>query len=456
MTRLLLVCALALSLSPAAAQPAPKKPAAKAAAIQLPAIETFTLGNGLQVAVLPVEAAPIVSVQLWYHAGSKDEPANRRGMAKMFERLMFEGSKRVRPDHHAQLIAKLGGYTSSQADEDSTHFSDVLPSAYVDFALELEAERMRNLVFSADAIDAQRTGIKDNVRANLASPINRGFLEFLEAAYTVHPYAWTTDGTIADLDKITAEDLQRFYDTYYQPNNALLVVVGRTTAADVKAAAEKHFGGIDKGPAPPRPADAATEPEQKEKRRKVTDPSPAPAGLVFTGFTIPAAKDPDTYALQVAAIILGSGESSRLKTNVRKTIDKATKLPVGADAGLEIRLGEHPGFLVTLGVYRDSAPEKVEQFLFDEITKLGAKGPTADELRKAKNQIQAFFVSSLEDANGLATQIGRSWVLTGDGTQWVRDLAEFEKVTGADVQRVLKKYMTTERATVVVIPPKGK
>jgi zinc protease len=454
MTKVLLVCALALSLSPAAAQPAPKKPPKPT--IQLPAIETFTLPNGLTVAVLPVDATPIVSVQLWYHAGSKDEPANRRGMAQMFERLMFTGSKRVRPDDHAAFIAKLGGYTGSQTDEDATHFTNVLPSAYVDFALELEAERMRNLVFSADAIDTQRTGIKDNVRANQASPINRGFLEFLETAYTKHPYSWTADGTIADLDKVTAEDLQKYYDTYYQPNNALLVVVGRTTAADVKAAAEKYFGGIDKAPAPARPADAAPEPEQTETRRKTSEPSPAQGGLVFAGFKIPAAKDPDTYALQISSIILGSGESSRLKTKIKTTIDKTTKVPVGADAGLEIRLGEHPGFLVTLGVYRDSAPEKVEAFLFDEIKKLGAKGPTADELRKAKNQIQAFFVSSLEDANGLASQIGRSWVLTGDPGQWVRDLAEFEKVSSADVQRVVKKYMTAERATVVVIPPKGK
>jgi len=456
MTKFLLVCALALTLSPAnspaIAQPTkPAKPAAQS--IQLPNVETFTLDNGLQVAVLRVDTAPIVAVQLWYHAGSKDEPADRRGSAHMFEHIMFKGTKNVPPEQHAELLNRLGGYVNAETEEDATHYINVLPSAYLDFAVELEAERMRNLLFRSDMIDTEREVVKEEIRNNEQSPIYRGLLRFLQIMYTKHPYAWTSGGTVADLDKTTPDDLRKFYDTYYQPNNALLVVVGRTTVDDVKKSAEKWFGAIEKAPAPPRPADALTEPDQTEKRRETVEASQI--GLVFAGFKIPAAKDPDTYALQVASIILGSGESSRLKTRF-KTVDKKTKTTVGVDAGLEIRMNEHPGFLVTLGVFRDAAQATaVEAALFDEIAKLGSKGPTTDELRKAKNQIQAFFVTSLEDVDGLATQIGKSWILTGDSGQWVKDIAEFEKVTAADVERVVKKYMAPERATVVVIPPKG-
>jgi predicted Zn-dependent peptidase len=454
--RLLFVSAVALLVSPAAAQPAAPKPAKSPArpALQLPEVETFTLANGLSVAVLPLTAAPVVAVQVWYHAGAKDEPANRRGSAHMFEHMMFKGTQHVPPEEHATLLNRLGGYVNAATDEDATHYINVLPAAYVDFGIELEAERMRNLVFRPAMIDTEREVVKEEIRGQENSPIVMGFRRFLEIAFTVHPYSATAGGTIADLDKTTPEDLQKFYDTYYQPGNALLVVVGDTTVAAVKASAEKHFGGIPKAPAPPRPADAAPEPPQTEARREVLEPSQI--GLVFAGFKIPAAKDRDTYALQVASIILGSGESSRLKQRIKRA-DPKTKQPIGVEAALEIRVLEHPGILVAVGVYLDpNAAGAVEAALFDEIGKLGAKGPTADELRKAKNQVQAFFVTSLVDASGLANQIGRSWTLTGDATQWLRDLPEFEAVSAADVKRVVKQHLDAKRATVVVIPPKGR
>jgi zinc protease len=472
MNRFAFVGALALLVSAATAQPAPQPasksaPAPKAAAgktakpaapsklgIQLPEIKTFALDNGLQVAVLDIETSPVVAVQLWYHAGSKDEAPGRRGSAHMFEHMMFKGSKHVPPEEHATLLNRLGGGVNAETDEDATHYINELPSAYLDFAIELEAERMRNLMFRADMIDTEREVVKEEIRQRENSPVTKGFLRFLEIAFSKHPYAWTAGGTIGDLDKTTADDLQKFYDAYYQPNNALLVVVGNASVDEVKASAEKHFAAIPKAPAPPRPADSATEPEQTDVRRETVEASQL--GLVFEGFKIPAAKDPDTYALQVAAIVLGSGESSRLKQRI-KVPDPKTKKAVGLEAGLEIRILEHPGIIVAVGVFLDPADaDKVEAALTDEITKLGAKGPGTDELRKAKNQVQASFVGSLEDAGGLATQIGRSWILTGDGTQWTRDLAEFEKVTAADVSRVVKKYMDPKHATIVVIPPKGR
>jgi zinc protease len=441
---------------PTFAQPArpAAKPIAPKPALKLPAIETFELANGLSVAVLPVDAAPVVAVQVWYHAGSKDETTGRRGSAHMFEHMMFKGTKRVRPEEHATHLSRVGGYSNAATDEDSTHYINVLPSAYLDFAIELEAERMRNLLFRDDMIAIERDVVKEEIRQQENAPIAKGFLRFLQVAYKEHPYAWTAAGTIADLEKTGADDLKKFYDTYYQPGNALLVVVGKTTAADVKASAEKHFGAIAKGAAPPRPADAKPEPEQTALRKETVDASQL--GLVFAGFKVPAAKDKDTYALQVAAIILGSGESSRLKQRIKK-VDPATKRALGVEAALEIRILEHPGIMVLVGVFLDpKGAEPVEAALFDEVGKLGLKGPLPDELRKAKNQVQAFFVTSLEDASGLANQIGRSWILTGDPTQWTRDLAEFEKVTAADVQRVVKKHLAKDRATVVVIPAKGR
>ena len=426
---------------------APDKPAI----VHLPTVETFTLANGLQVAVLELDTAPVVAVQVWYHAGSKDEPRDRRGSAHMFEHMMFKGTAHVRPEAHAQMLNGVGGYVNAQTDEDATHFINTVPAAYLDFAIQLEAERMRNLMFRPDMIATEKEVVKEEIRQRENSPVAKGFLKFLDIAYTKHPYAWTAGGTIKDLDATTPEDLKKFYDAYYEPNNAMLVVVGKTNAAAVKKSAEKWFGVVAKGAEPPRPAKSAQEPPQTEKRRQVVEPGQV--GITIVGWHVPAAKDKDVYAIQVASIILGAGDSSRLKIRL-KSNDPKLKRPLALDGGMEALIHEDPGMVIGLGAYL--APDQaapVEAALFDEVEKLGARGPTADELRKAKNQVQSAFVFSLEHAQGLAEAIGRSWINTGDPSSFLRDVDNIEKVSAADVQRVVKQYMPQDHATVVVIPP---
>jgi zinc protease len=427
---------------------------AQSAVSKLPQVETFTLGNGLQVAVLHTDAAPVVAVQVWYHVGSKDEPRDRRGSAHMFEHMMFKGTAHLRGEEHAQFLNGIGGTVNAQTDEDATHYINTLPSNYLDFAVQLEAERMRNLLFRKDMIDGEREVVKEEVRQQENSPIAKGFLRFLAVAFTKHPYAWTAGGTIKDLDNTSPADLQKFYNAYYQPGNAMLVVVGKVAAADVKAAAEKWFGPIAKAPEPPRPAASAQEPAQTQKRKETVEAGQV--GLTLVGFHVPPAKDKDVFALQVASIILGSGESARLKIRL-KTIDPKTKRPLALDGGMEAIIREDPGMAIAVGVFLDpAAADPVEAAITDEIGKLAAKGPTGDELRKAKNQVQSGFVFSLENAQGLAEAMGRSWILTGNPSSFIKDVDSIEKVTAADVQRVVKQYMAPDRATIVVIPPKGR
>jgi zinc protease len=464
MPRLSIVSALAvLAVAPlAVSQPAPKAPAPaptpapppKPKTIsKLPTIDTFALANGLKVAVLATDTAPVISVQLWYRAGSKDEPRDRRGAAHMFEHMMFKGTKNMRAESHAQFINSIGGFVSAQTDEDATHFINTLPADHLDFAIQLEADRMRNLMFRPEMVKAEREVVKDEIRNTENAPVAKGFLKFLGIAFTKHPYAWTAGGNAKDLDATTPDDLKKFYDTYYQPNNALLVVVGKTTPAAVKAAAEKFFGPIAKGAEPPRPSASAAEPVQTKQRREAVEPGQI--GLTMIGWHIPAAKEKDIYALQVASILLGAGESSRLKQRL-KAIDPKTKRPFALDGGMEAVIREEPGMAIALGAFLDPAQAAgVEAAILEEIGKLAARGPTNDELRKAKNQVQSGFTFSLENVQGLGQAIGRSWILVGDAVAFMRDIDEIEKVSAADIQRVLKKYMTPELATIVVVPPKG-
>jgi zinc protease len=451
------IVAIVASAMPAAAAPDVPKAAptvVSKAVSKLPALEAFALTNGLQVAVLRNDAAPVVSVQLWYRAGSKDEPKGHRGTAHMFEHIMFKGSARVRSDAHAQSINGLGGYVAAIADEDSTHYANTLPADYLDYAVELEAERMRALQFRTPMIDSERANVKDEIRQQEASPFARGLLRCLAISYLKHPYAWTATGNARELDQTTADDLKKFYDAYYQPNNALLVVVGKASAADVKASAEKWFGAIPRAADPPRPAQAAVEPAQTSRRREIVEPGQV--GLTLVGWHVPASRDKDSRALQVATLVLGGGDWSRLKTRL-KTPDARTKKPLALEAGMDALLREEPGMAIALGAYLDPAQaDPVEAAIFDEVARLGARGPTADELRKAKNHIQSGFVFSLENAQGLGQAIGRSWILFGDPGAFLREVDEVERLSVADIQRVVKQYLSPDYATVVVIPPKAR
>jgi zinc protease len=437
---------------PAPAPPGPVAPPAKGV-LKLPTLEQWTLDNGLRVAFLRQDAAPVVAVEVWYHVGSKDEARDRRGSAHMFEHIMFKGTERVRPEAHAAFISKVGGDANAHTTEDATAYLQVVPADQLDFVLSLEAERMRHLLFRDDMIATEREVVKEEIRQQENDPIASGLLRFLQVAYTKHPYAWTAGGTIADLDRTTPADLKAFYDTYYQPSNALVVVVGAVTTAEVKTAVETRFGSIPGAPPPPRPADASPEPEQTARRHDVVEPGQI--GIVFAGWKIPAAKHPDIYALQILSLVLGAGDSARLRQRIRNP-DPKTKKELGVEAATPILVREHPGLFLALGVFRDAAATAgVEAAIQDELDKVAAKPITADELRKAKNQVLSSFVFGLDSPLGLAEQIGQSWILTGDPGQFLTDVDAIERVTAADVSRVARTYLTAARATVVVVPPRS-
>jgi zinc protease len=372
----------------------------------------------------------------------------------MFEHMMFKGTARVRPDGQTMALNALGGYGNAATDEDATHYSDTVPVAYLDYAVQLEAERMRNLLFRKPMIDVEREVVKDEIRQQEQSPLAQGLLRCLAVEFLRHPYAWTAAGTVKDLDQTTPEDLKKFYDTYYQPNNAMVVVVGKVATADVKASVEKWFGQIPKAGDPPRPAAAVQEPEQTARRRSVVEPGVF--GLTMIGWHLPPGKSKDLYALQIASLVLGGGDASRLKVRL-KSSDARTGQPLAVDAGTEMVIHEDPGVAIALGAYIDpSQGDAIEAAIFDEVGKLAAKGPSPDELRRARTQLQTGYTFSLESSQGLAEAIGRAWILTGDPAGFARDVDALENVSVADVQRVARQYLTTDHATIVVIPPKAR
>ncbi len=419
---------------------------ATTSALELPAVKTWELDNGMKVAFLPLEEAPLAAVEVWYHVGSKDEPRERQGLAHMFEHMMFEGSARVRAGDHARFINSLGGYVNAVTTEDATRFVNVLPPVWLDFAIQLEAERMRSLLFRDSMIRAQRERIKRELRDHEGNFMVQGMRSLLKAVYRTHPYGWDASGDRDDLDKITPAELKAFYDSYYVPNNAMLVVVGAFDEAAVRAAADKWFAAIERAPAPPRPADDAKEPAPTDRH---TQTRPAgPLGVSSLAYHIPAATHPDIAALEVTSIILGAGNASRLS----KRLVQPDSLAVEVSAPLLVR--EHPGVFVLMALYFEpDAREAIERGLQAGAVELASAGPSADELERAKNQLQAQLAFGMQDAAGLAQQIGTSWILTGDPSHFVGALERYRAVTAADVQRVVSTYLTVPNPALLVSPP---
>ena len=409
-------------------------------------VKSWQLGNGLQVLFLADHQAPIATVQVFYHVGSKNEHVGVRGVAHMFEHMMFKGSDHVPPEDHARLLKEVGGQVNAFTTEDLTAFHDTVPPSYVGFAMQLEAERMRHLKLLPSTIDSERKVVEEEKRLRVDNdPVGRAIERFRALAFTKHPYNWTAIGTIEDLERVTPADCQAFYDTYYQPNNATLIVVGDVEEAEVRKLAEQHFGPVPRGPEPPRPnvvEPAQTAPREETVKLEVQVP------VIVEGFHVPRAADGDSAALEVLAAILSAGESSRL----HERLVRVDHLAIAAGGLLESM--EDPGLFIVYAAYLpDRDPAQVRRALAEELGRVRDRAVTAEELDKAKNQLAAGFIFGLQTVDGIAQALGESQYVFGDWREFTRGAARYLAVTAADVTRVARKYLVDTNLTVVTLEP---
>src|SRR4051794_6516895 len=409
-------------------------------------VKSWTLANGLEVLFLADHQAPIATVQVFYHVGSKDEHVGIRGVAHMFEHMMFKGSQHVAPEEHARLLKEVGGQVNAFTTEDLTGYHDTVPPSYVGFALQLEAERMRNLKLFQGTVDSERHVVEEEKRLRVDNdPVGKAIEKFRALAYTKHPYNWTPIGTIEDLEKVTPADCQRFYDTYYQPNNATLVVIGDVDEVEVRKLIDQHFGAIPHGPAPPRTP--VEEPPQTAMRSETLHIE-VQVPVVVGGYHIPRASDPDIPALEVLAAVLSGGESSRL----HQRLVRREHLAIAAGGVTETL--EQPGLFIVYAAYLpDRDPARVESVLAAEIAAVRDKPITPAELDKAKNELAAGFVFGLQTVDGVAQALGRAQYVEGDWKRFVEGATSYLAVTATDVQRVAKTYLVDRNLTRVTLAP---
>ena len=406
-----------------------------------------TLPNGLRVLVLEDHTAPVVSVQVWYHVGSKNEVPGLRGLAHLFEHLMFKGTQRVAPEEYSARIDAIGGEDNAFTTEDVTAYHVVLPSLHLELALWLEADRMRGLKLSDATIGTEREVVKEEKRLRLENdPMGRTFEQFLALAWTKHPYAWTPAGTLEDLDRVTLADAQAFYDRWYQPSNAVLVIVGDVKTDGALALVRKNFSAVKAGKPPV--AEIPAEPAQTAIReRTISLQTELP--MIIGGYKIPPRAHADTDALEVLGRILSDGQTSRLYRALVRDADLAIY------AGGGVQGNEDPGLFLVYAAFSPEGidPKPVKAALLGEIGKVAQSGVTAKELARAKSQLTAGYVFGLDTVEGKADALGDAELLEGGWETFVDGATRYDKVTAADVQRVAKTYLVSERLTLVTLLP---
>lgn len=410
-------------------------------------VESLALANGLRAHLVVKRDAPVISVQVWYHVGSKNEAPGKTGFAHLFEHLMFQGTKNIPPEQFSNYIVRAGGVDNAYTTEDYTVYWETIPNALLPVALWLEADRMRNLDISDRTFGTEREIVKEERRMRFDNPPYGTVVETLyRLAFTVHPYAHTPIGSMEDLDRASLLDIREFYDTYYVPENATLVVTGDFDLAEARALIEKYFGPIPGGARPYRPGIAPEPPQTAKRKLQITRNVALPAFVA--GYHMPADGTPDAYPLRLAARILSEGESSRIER--RLVYEKQMALQAESDGNFT----EHPNLFFVFAVLNAGfTPAQVEAEISAELERLKTEPVPDAELAKAKNQILGDFVLSRQSVQSLGEELGYAAVVLKDPGLLDAELDRFLNVTPEDIQRVAQKYFVPENSAVVEVYP---
>lgn len=409
--------------------------------------QEFVLSNDMKVLLIEVPKAPVVTVQVWYKVGSRNEVMGRAGLSHMLEHMMFKGTAKYPKGTFSRLIRKNGGIDNAFTGQDFTAYFENLSADRVGLALELEADRMQGLALDLKEFQTEREVVKEERRLRTEDDPQGALVEALFAqTFFSHPYHWPVIGWFSDLDAMSLDDLQRHYDTFYSPNNATLVVAGDINADELIQTIRNLFEPIPRGPSPKQTISA--EPTQRGERRFFLKRE-AQVPFVIMGFRVPNYSSEDAYALNVLESILSQGKSSRLYQ--RLVYDQKNSLAVGADYSL---MQTDPGlFYFYALVNPGSKVEAVEDALQSEISRLQAEPPSELELQRAKNQIEASRIFEQDSNFRRAMLLGQSESI-GAGWKWLDEFLDHMKaVTAKDIQRVAKEYLVPDNRTVGILIP---
>jgi zinc protease len=418
-------------------------------AIRVPC-RTHVLGNGLRVVAHEDHGAPLVTVHLMFHAGSRHEAPGRTGLAHLLEHLFFEGSQHAPKGHFDDVLERAGGTNNGSTWLDRTNYYETVPTHAVELPLWLERDRLAFFlpVLTDEILELQR-GVVMNERRQAYE--NRPYGLADERLHEMlfpenHPYSWPTIGYMRDLEAITLEDARAFYQTYYAPGNAVLVFAGDLEPERAFALAERYFGDLPGGPAPaPRPAPELPPPPRVPRETMEDDVS---FPRVFQAYAVPGYGHEDWVPLDVLAYLLADGDSSRLQRALvrdgRLAQDTDTYLYPTALCGL---------FGVVATARSEVEPEQLEATIRRVLDDVARDGVTDDEVTGAVRRARRDHASEMATVEERADALAYAATVLGDPDALNRVMAAYERVTADDVRRVAARYLAPERAATLVVVP---
>lgn len=408
-----------------------------------------TLSNGLQVVILEDHRASVVTLQVWYKVGARNERPGITGLSHLLEHLMFRGTPKYGQGVFSRLVQSKGGAHNAFTSDDHTVYFENVAAPHLDLLLELEADRMTNITLDDSSFAAERKIVMEERRMRTADePAADLYEQVNAAAYTAHPYGWPVVGWMSDLEKMTLADVKAYRQIFYAPNNAILVIAGDVTPSTVLEKIKATFGRIPAGK--PTPHVTSEEPPQRGERR-VTLKRPASLPLFVAAYHVPNLKNEDSFPLALLSIVLAGGRSSRLQTSLVE--QKA--LVLGADADYDRSSQDPPLFTLSMRLAPGKKLPDAEKALYEEVERIKNQRVNQKELDRAKNLVESSFVYGQDSLFYRAMQLGE-YATLGDWQLIHKFIPGIRAVSAADIQRVAKTYLREDNRTVGILVPEGK
>lgn len=409
------------------------------------------LSNGLKVILLENHKAPVITSQVWYRVGSRNEKWGKTGLSHMLEHMMFKGTEKISGSEFSRIIKENGGKDNAFTSQDFTAYFENLSKDRAQVSLDLESDRMQNLVLQEKDFHTERMVVMEERRLRTEDNPQAYLLEQVRVtAFQLQPYHWPTIGWMEDIERFTLEDLKAYYRSYYNPANAFLVVVGDFKREDLLPMIEKAFGAEVKGIVPNQEK-YIDQPQSGERRVLLKREAQLP--FLIMGFHVPNLRKPDSYVLEVIAALLSGGKSSRFYNSLIR--EKRLVLDAEADNPL---LSQDPDlFLISAEVLPGKETTEVEKALDRELERLRREPAGERELEKAKNQLEAAFIMGRDSLFFQAMLLAR-YEIALDWRRIDDYLPSIRKVTPKDIARVAKEYLIPDNRTLGIlmpIPPKG-
>jgi len=406
--------------------------------------------NGLEILLVPDRSAPVVTFQVTYRVGSRNEVTGTTGATHILEHMMFKGSEGyddARGNGVKQYLEHVGGEYNANTSVDRTTYFATVGAKDLEGYVAIEADRMRRLLLRESDRQAEMTVVRNEYERGQNDPDNVLIEDVTAAAYVALPYHHPVIGWLSDIEHVPIEKLRAFYDTFYWPDNATVTVVGDFDTATILQWLKKYYGVYPRSPAPI--PDVYTEEPAQIGERRVTVQRSGELGSVVIAHKVPNGRDADQPALDVLDAILSSGKSARL---YRALVDSGLALSASAGTDLHRDISLHTLYAQ---LAEGATQAQVEKALSAEITKIQAQGVTAAEVERVKQQYVAADAYRRDGTAGAAAEINE-WIAVGDWTLYVRFPQLVAAVSPADVQRVTRKYFAPDKATIgwfVAEPP---